>query len=286
MPLRPFHPQLPFRHLRSRSHVARPFHSSLPRPAQPQSAPNHYDTLQLSSSATAQEIKRQFFNLSKLHHPDKNPNDPTATTRFVQISEAYHTLGVPEKRLQYDRELHSSRHSHHHHGTAHPQGSYSSASFAGSRPATGLNKKRGTFRGPPPSFYKSGGYGKHEAKRTEYAYQNAPGAAPGAGMGAESEDGHRHGGYGPGQTSHGHSVPHFNDVRHKQMHDSVNEYIFARRRARTKTPLGEGWDGGDLIFNFMLVGGGLAFIIWSITLFGEDGQKVHEKKFKEKRDGP
>lgn len=70
------------------------------------------------------------------------------------------------------------------------------------------------------------------------------------------------------------------------MHDSVNEYIFARRRARTKTPLGEGWDGGDLIFNFMLVGGGLAFIIWSITLFGEDGQKVHEKKFKEKRDGP
>jgi hypothetical protein len=143
-----------------------------------------------------------------------------------------------------------------------------------------LNKKRGTFRGPPPSFYKSGGYGKHEAKRTEYAYRNAPGAAPGEAGGAEGEEGY--GGYGPGQTSHGYSVPHFDDVRHKQTHDSVNEFIFARRRARTRTPLREEWDGSGLIFNFVLVGGGLTLIIWSITLFGEDSQKKLENDKKKR----
>ena len=33
-------------------------------------------------------------------------------------------------------------------------------SYAGSRPASGLSKRRGPFRGPPPSFYKHGGYGR------------------------------------------------------------------------------------------------------------------------------
>ena len=33
------------------------------------------------------------------------------------------------------------------------------AGYAGSRPASGLSKRRGTFRGPPPSFYEQGGYG-------------------------------------------------------------------------------------------------------------------------------
>lgn len=32
-------------------------------------------------------------------------------------------------------------------------------SYAGSRPPSGLSKRRGPFRGPPPSFYAQGGYG-------------------------------------------------------------------------------------------------------------------------------
>ncbi|KAF1990980.1 hypothetical protein K402DRAFT_304517, partial [Aulographum hederae CBS 113979] len=38
-------------------------------------------------------------------HPDLNPTDPTASSRFVQISEAYHILGSPTKKASYDRDL-------------------------------------------------------------------------------------------------------------------------------------------------------------------------------------
>lgn len=36
---------------------------------------------------------------------------------------------------------------------------HNKGSYAGSRPASGLSKRRGPFRGPPPSFYAQGGYG-------------------------------------------------------------------------------------------------------------------------------
>lgn len=35
----------------------------------------------------------------------------------------------------------------------------SHSSYAGSRPASGLSKRRAAFHGPPPSFYEQGGYG-------------------------------------------------------------------------------------------------------------------------------
>src|SRR5690349_123485 len=50
--------------------------------------PNHYATLDLPTSAGPAEIKKQFYALSKKYHPDVNP-DPTASERFVKISEAY-----------------------------------------------------------------------------------------------------------------------------------------------------------------------------------------------------
>ncbi|CAI6611362.1 ANM_collapsed_G0027440.mRNA.1.CDS.1 [Saccharomyces cerevisiae] len=36
-------------------------------------------------------------------HPDKNPNDPTATERFQAISEAYQVLGDDDLRAKYDK---------------------------------------------------------------------------------------------------------------------------------------------------------------------------------------
>src|ERR1051325_1551533 len=62
------------------------FHTTTPRRSD--SLPNHYEILQLSPTASSAEIKRQFYTLSKKHHPDRNPDDPTASTRFVAISEA------------------------------------------------------------------------------------------------------------------------------------------------------------------------------------------------------
>lgn len=230
------------------------FHSSPRRPAEHQQ--NHYQVLELPTTASPAEIKRQFYALSKKHHPDHNASDPHASTRFVAISEAYHVLSVPEKRAQYDATIHAS----HSHGRAphqhYPHGSYSSASYAGSRPASGLNKKRSTFRGPPPSFYQSGGYGRHGAKRTEYAsYQHA-----GEKTEQETDPGSygRPGGFGAGQATQGNEVPHFDDRRHKETHHQVYEHINARRRKTRADEVPEDIDRGGMLINFVMVSGVVA----------------------------
>ncbi|MCA2991964.1 J domain-containing protein [Gemmatimonas sp.] len=61
-----------------------------------------YAVLGVSSSATADEIKKQYRRLAKQYHPDTNQNDPKAADRFKEISEAYNVLGDAEKRKEYD----------------------------------------------------------------------------------------------------------------------------------------------------------------------------------------
>ena len=61
-----------------------------------------YATLGVSASASADEIKKQYRRLAKQYHPDSNAGDPKAAERFKEISEAYGTLGDPDKRKQYD----------------------------------------------------------------------------------------------------------------------------------------------------------------------------------------
>jgi curved DNA-binding protein CbpA len=247
------------------------FHTTTPRRSD--STPNHYETLQLSPSATPAEIKRQFYALSKKNHPDHNADDPTASTRFVAISEAYHTLSVPEKRAQYDAQVHRSERRAG--GTAYPQGSHSSAAF-GSRPASGLNKKRSTFRGPPPSFYQAGGYGQHGAKRAEYAHHN-PNAEGGQEAPHESY-GDFGGGFGPGQQKQGHEVPHFNNRRHKETHDSVNEHIWSRRRRTVRRASTEAdYARGDMLLNFVMVSGVIGVIGMSAKFFNDRSEAKHHK---------
>jgi molecular chaperone DnaJ len=61
-----------------------------------------YAVLGVSSSASQDEIKKQYRRLAKKYHPDANANDAKAADRFKEISEAYNVLGDPEKRKQYD----------------------------------------------------------------------------------------------------------------------------------------------------------------------------------------
>lgn len=61
-----------------------------------------YAVLGVSSTSTADEIKKQYRRLAKQYHPDTNQNDPKAADRFKEISEAYNVLGDAEKRKQYD----------------------------------------------------------------------------------------------------------------------------------------------------------------------------------------
>ena len=65
----------------------------------------HYDTLGISTSATAEEIKRAYRAASLKSHPDRNPSDPTAKTKFQTITAAYDVLSDPQKRAAYDAEL-------------------------------------------------------------------------------------------------------------------------------------------------------------------------------------
>lgn len=64
---------------------------------------DYYDLLGVPRDADEATIRSAFRKLAREHHPDRNPDDPEASTRFKQIGEAYAVLGDAEKRAQYDR---------------------------------------------------------------------------------------------------------------------------------------------------------------------------------------
>lgn len=218
----------------------------------------HYETLGLQTSASPKDIKRSFYHLSKTHHPDHNRDDPLASKRFMRISEAYSVLSHTERRAKYDRDvlrLHEQRAAAAGPGSPpHHGGSYSSTGPAGGRPASGLSRRRGTFRGPPPSFYRSGGWGAHGAKRSQ-AHEESTSGTGGSSSGHHHHGHHHHhhhqqqqtasgahgfgnfgGAAGPGQEPFGASgdMPHFDrtaKAAHTRTQGRVDE-IRARNAAR------------------------------------------------------
>lgn len=70
----------------------------------------HYDLLGLDPTASPQQIRRAYRDLSKLYHPDTTKLPPTvATEKFQQLNEAYATLSSPDRRLSYDQKIGYSR---------------------------------------------------------------------------------------------------------------------------------------------------------------------------------
>lgn len=61
-----------------------------------------YDTLGVSPTASAAEIKKAFRTLAAKYHPDKNPGDKAAETKFKEASSAYDVLSDAERRKNYD----------------------------------------------------------------------------------------------------------------------------------------------------------------------------------------
>ena len=59
---------------------------------------NHYQTLGVERTASAEDIKRAYRKLAGQHHPDRGGD----TAKFQTIQAAYDVLGDPGKRQQYD----------------------------------------------------------------------------------------------------------------------------------------------------------------------------------------
>jgi len=61
----------------------------------------YYKLLNISPDASASEIRKSFYSLAKVYHPDKNTSSE-AEVVFKGVLQAYEVLGDPEKREQYD----------------------------------------------------------------------------------------------------------------------------------------------------------------------------------------
>ncbi|OQE91898.1 hypothetical protein PENNAL_c0008G00894 [Penicillium nalgiovense] len=277
---------------------------------------NFYEILDLPTTASAAEIKkyahththtqhastplspipnkplilpyptpRQFYSLSMRHHPDRNRTDPDASQRFARISAAYNVLGNASKRAVYDRDhgFHTAQHASpgQTHSHQHPMGSHSS--YAGSRPASGLSKRRSAFRGPPPSFYEQGGYGATGRQGQGWAAGGAAGSEfrAGAGAGTKQADPEDWEGF-----IHRNPLHHFNAQGHFRTQAAEDRRRRERRKgARRMDERVEREPGVDqTISRFFLCSGCLIVMLVVVDLWRSVPKAVDGKKTKKQRE--
>jgi len=64
---------------------------------------DYYEILEITRTATDQEIKSSYRKLALKYHPDRNPGDKAAEEQFKLAAEAYSILSDADKRARYDR---------------------------------------------------------------------------------------------------------------------------------------------------------------------------------------
>jgi molecular chaperone DnaJ len=64
---------------------------------------DYYEILELSRTASQDEIKKAYRKCALKYHPDRNPGDKQAEKKFKEISEAYEVLSDEKKRQIYDQ---------------------------------------------------------------------------------------------------------------------------------------------------------------------------------------
>ncbi len=69
---------------------------------------DHYQILNISPTASAEDVKKSFRKLALKYHPDKNQgNSRVSTVQFEAIKEAYDILIDPVKRQQYNYQFYA-----------------------------------------------------------------------------------------------------------------------------------------------------------------------------------
>lgn len=62
-----------------------------------------YTVLGVDKSVSQADLKKAYRRLARQYHPDSNPGDQAAESRFKEISEAYSVLSDEEQRKEYDQ---------------------------------------------------------------------------------------------------------------------------------------------------------------------------------------
>lgn len=133
------------------------------------------------------------------------------------------------------------------------------ASYAGSRPASGLSKRRGQFRGPPPSFYAHGGYGNRKAP------EGGPSSSTAGGWSEED----------PTAFIFRNPVNHFNAQGHYKTQTAEDARRQERRSKAMGAALNEQYIGsrGDFAVRFIIVCGILVGAGSMTGLIGWPGER-------------
>jgi DnaJ-class molecular chaperone len=66
-------------------------------------AEDYYKTLGVGRDASPADIQKAYRTLARKYHPDLNPEDKTAKTKFQEVQRAFDVLNDPSKRELYDR---------------------------------------------------------------------------------------------------------------------------------------------------------------------------------------
>ncbi|KAL3897020.1 MAG: hypothetical protein SGCHY_003695 [Lobulomycetales sp.] len=128
------------------------------------SSNNEHSVAQTASKA---EIKAQYYRMAKLYHPDTNPGDPTAHTKFQAVQQAYDILKNAPARRNFDRDTapYSQRPSTHWPHHQHEDTTTTSSQYTyRRRPAWNSSSREKRF---DYEAHQYGHYGSEGARRRE-----------------------------------------------------------------------------------------------------------------------